>query len=31
MMNSPRSVGAQYATREEWRNKSKKNEEMKPM
>ena len=27
----PRSVGAQYATREEWRNNSKKNEKMKPM
>ena len=26
----PRSVGAQYATREEWRNNSRKNEEMKP-
>ena len=25
-----RSVGAQYATREEWRNNSRKNEEMKP-
>ena len=24
----PRSIGAQYATREEWRNNSKKNEEM---
>ena len=24
----PRSVGAQYATREEWRNNSRKNEEM---
>ena len=27
----PTSVGAQYATREEWRNNSKKNEKMKPM
>ena len=26
----PRSVGAQYATGEEWRNNSKKNEEMEP-
>ena len=26
----PRSVGAQYATREEWRNDSRKNEEMEP-
>ena len=26
----PRSVGAQYATGEEWRNNSRKNEEMKP-
>ena len=26
----PRSVGAQYATGEEWRNKSKKTEEMEP-
>ena len=26
----PRSVGAQYATGEEWRNKSRKNEEMEP-
>ena len=26
----PRLVGAQYATREEWRNNSRKNEEMKP-
>ena len=26
----PRSVGAQYATGEEWRNKSIKNEEMEP-
>ena len=26
----PRSVGAQYATREEWRNNSRKNEEMEP-
>ena len=25
----PRSVGAQYATEEEWRNNSRKNEEMK--
>ena len=25
----PRSVGAQYATGEEWRNNSRKNEEMK--
>ena len=24
----PRSVGVQYATREEWRNNSRKNEEM---
>ena len=26
----PRSVGAQYATGEEWKNNSRKNEEMKP-
>ena len=26
----PRSVGAQYATRDQWRNNSRKNEEMKP-
>ena len=26
----PRSVGAQYATGEEWRNNSKKNDEMEP-
>ena len=26
----PRSVGAQYATGEEWRNKVRKNEEMEP-
>ena len=26
----PRSVGAQYATGEEWRNKSRKNEEIEP-
>ena len=26
----PRAVGAQYATREEWRNDSRKNEEMEP-
>ena len=26
----PRSVGAQYATREEWRNESRKNEERQP-
>ena len=26
----PRSVGAQYATREEWRNNYRKNEEMEP-
>ena len=26
----PRSVGAQYATRDQWRNKSRKNEEMEP-
>ena len=26
----PRSVGAQYATRDEWRNNSRKNEEMEP-
>ena len=26
----PRSVGAQYATGEEWRNKSRKNEEAEP-
>ena len=26
----PRSVGAQYATVEEWRNKSRKNEETEP-
>ena len=29
-MNSPSSVGAQYATREEWRNNSRKNEEIEP-
>ena len=27
---SPRLVGAQYATREEWRDKSIKNEDMEP-
>ena len=27
---SPRSVGAQYATRDQWRNNSKKNEETEP-
>ena len=27
----PRSVGAQYVTGEEWRNNSRKNEEMEPM
>ena len=26
----PTNVGAQYATREEWRNNSRKNEEMEP-
>ena len=26
----PRSVGAQYATRQEWRNSSRKNEEAEP-
>ena len=26
----PRSVGAQYATRDQWKNNSKKNEEMEP-
>ena len=26
----PRSVGAQYVTRDQWRNNSKKNEEMEP-
>ena len=26
----PRSVGAQYATEEEWRNNSRKNEDMEP-
>ena len=26
----PRSVGAQYATRDQWRNNSRKNEEMEP-
>ena len=26
----PRLVGAQYATREQWRNNSRKNEEMEP-
>ena len=26
----PRSVGAQYATGDQWRNNSRKNEEMKP-
>ena len=26
----PKSVGAQYATREEWRNNSRKNEETEP-
>ena len=26
----PRSVGAQYGTRDEWRNNSRKNEEMEP-
>ena len=26
----PRLVGAQYATREDWRNNSRKNEEMEP-
>jgi len=26
----PRSVGAQYATREQWRNNSRKNEEIEP-
>ena len=26
----PRSVGAQYATRDEWRNNSRKNEEVEP-
>ena len=27
---SPRSVGAQYATGDQWRNNSRKNEEMEP-
>ena len=27
----PRSVGAQYATGDQWRNKTRKNEEMEPM
>ena len=27
----PRSVGAQYATGDQWRNNSRKNEEMEPM
>ena len=26
----PRSVGAQYATRDQWRNNSRKNEDMEP-
>ena len=26
----PRSIGAQYATRDQWRNNSRKNEEMEP-
>ena len=30
-MNSPRSVGAQYATGGQWRNNSRKNEKMEPM
>ena len=29
-MNPPRSVGAQYATGDQWRNNSKKNEGMEP-
>ena len=29
-MNSPGSVGAQYATDDQWRNNSGKNEEMEP-
>ena len=29
-MNSPGQLGAQYATGEEWRNNSRKNEEMEP-
>ena len=29
-MKFPRSVGAQYATGEQWRNNSKKNEEIEP-
>ena len=29
-MNSPRSVGAKYATGDQWRNNSRKNEEMEP-
>ena len=29
-MNSLKSIGAQYATGEEWRNNSKKNEEAEP-
>ena len=28
--NLPRSIGTQYATGEEWRNNSRKNEEMEP-
>ena len=29
-MNSPRLIGAKYDTGEEWRNNSRKNEEMEP-
>ena len=29
-MNSPGSIGAQHASGEEWRNNSRKNEEMEP-
>ena len=29
-MNSPRSVGAQYATRDQWRNNPRENEETEP-
>ena len=29
-MNSPRSVGAKYATGDQWRNNSRKNEDMEP-
>ena len=30
-MNSPRSVGTQYATGDQWRNNSRKNEGIEPM